>query len=220
MSVEYNEFVLSTAYWEGFITEARYNASKKALLQHPELLALDLIRHQNWLQPEQLQKLEAALAEAIAKAEAAAAATAVPVPNPQPKMAAGPKIVPSVAPQPSVATPRPVVAQPTPQAVPAPRPAMAQPSVAQPSVPTAHAVPTPRPCRCPTFRRPAALRPHAPACCRTTRAAINTSCSAHPPSGSRTASCGATPYSAVSWRAGSPSIRSPGSGRQPTSFRS
>ncbi len=90
MSPEYNDFILSTAYWQGWLTVEQYHAAKEALEGSPATSALDLLRHNQLVTPEQIAGLEEAVASAqhkAAHAQPAAASTPPPVPTPTPRVA-------------------------------------------------------------------------------------------------------------------------------------
>jgi twitching motility protein PilT len=71
MSASYNDYVLSTSLASGWITAEQEQAVSTALTSNPQMSALDLMREQHLLTPEQSHALEHAIHEAQASHPAA-----------------------------------------------------------------------------------------------------------------------------------------------------
>jgi twitching motility protein PilT len=85
MLSEYNQQALATAYHWGWLNDEQYTSAVGALDAMPQLSAIDLLREQALLSPEQAEGLRQALdAHAAAQAAAAAPAAAEPAGNAEP----------------------------------------------------------------------------------------------------------------------------------------
>jgi twitching motility protein PilT len=64
MSPEYNEYVLSSAYQSGWITDEQYHSATGALQEMPHLSAIEFLHEQAFITPEQAEGLRQAIAAA------------------------------------------------------------------------------------------------------------------------------------------------------------